>query len=448
MVEILLLVYFLTAWFGFLDLKKESGGKYSTIFIFGLGVLFYYFMVPLEMSLKGQTYYYLGDGLSVEMSPEVNIKILTMGLLSFLGFIVGLCLSKFTIHFSARNNMSFWLTKYVSNHKKDFQTTLYGIWFLSGFVVFIIYGDTLMAMGNYQSAYGVRYSSPLFSYFLSQFYICSSVIAGLSLRMKTSRSYILSTFILFVVVILAIYTSDKGPILLALLAISTSILGGKSIGTVKMMFVTLFVFPMVLLLLPLFSFYRVGIPISLDIIQLLGDHLSFTKMDPAGPMTAISYYIINPPRLHLGVTYLTSLAIIIPKFLWPSRPLDLSEQFAREQISNWNPGQGLGFSPLAEATMNFGMVGAFLHYLLFALLWGWGWRLVQRNIFKYKQEQFLIFYQVVGFFALILSFRGPLSSPIKILFIFVVPYILVFYSIRMVRFAVHNNPNLVVGNKQ
>lgn len=437
--ELLLLFFFITLWFGFLSLKKEKGGRYSTIFIFGLGVLLYFFSIPLEMAINGQTYYRLGS-LWVELGTEERIMILIMSILSLLGFIVGLYLSRFTIRVPLVSTLSSRSPKHVACHKKDFRNALLGIWFLSGFIVFIIYNDSLKAMNTYQSAYAQNYSSPLFSYFLGQFYICSSIIAGLALWRRTPRGYVLGSCLLFVIFVLALYTSSKDPILLALLGLASAMLGGKRIGSVKILFLVLFAFPVVLLILPLFSVFRSGIPISLEATQLLGNYMSFTKIDPAGPMNAISHHIMNPSPLRLGVTYITSAGILIPKILWPGRPLDLSEQFAREQITNWMPGQGLGFSPLAEALINFGILGAFLHFLLFAMLWGWGWRLAQRSIFKYKEEQFLIFYQVVGFYALILSFRGPLISSLKVLIIFIVPYVVVFYSIRMARLTVRSKP--------
>jgi len=434
--ELILFFLFLICWFGLLGTKKENGGKYSTVFIFGLGVLFYFFSIPLEMYFRGEVYYQLGS-LWVRVGDQERIKILSMGLLSFIGFLLGLYLSRFSIRVPSMKIVSPFVYSHEAYHKRDFEKVLWVIWFISALIVFMIYRDVLISMDTYQSAYIQSYSSPLFSYSISQFYICSSILAGLAFWESTRKAYLLGVCLLCVNLLLAFYTSNKDPILLSLLAIASSVLGKKRIGTVKVLILILIAFPAVLLIMPIFSLYRSGIPLSSISLQLLGDHISFTMVDPAGPMIAISHNITNPPPFRFGSTYITSIGVLVPKILWSNRPLDLAEQFAHEQIPNWLPGQGLGFSPIAEAFINFGILGSFFHFFMFALIWGLGWKFLQRSLFSYKQEHFLIFYQVVGFYALILSFRGPLISPLKTLFIFIVPFFIAFYFIRMLRVVAH-----------
>jgi len=58
--ELILFFYFLACWIGLLGVRKENGGNYSTVFVFGLGALLYFFSIPLEMYFRDQVYYQLG----------------------------------------------------------------------------------------------------------------------------------------------------------------------------------------------------------------------------------------------------------------------------------------------------------------------------------------------------------------------------------------------------
>ena len=79
------------------------------------------------------------------------------------------------------------------------------------------------------------------------------------------------------------------------------------------------------------------------------------------------------PRTY-GSTYLYALVAWVPRVIWKDRPDDLAQEFALDNIPNWQPGMGLGYSLLAEAYLNFGYVGVFLQYFGIAFGLGLVWR--------------------------------------------------------------------------
>ena len=75
-------------------------------------------------------------------------------------------------------------------------------------------------------------------------------------------------------------------------------------------------------------------------------------------------------------------------------------------ILRWRPGQGLGFSPLAEAYLNFGWFGPLIQYCVFGFVWGKAWRLVQRVFSTIDPAYWHAVYTVGGFYLLTLMHRG------------------------------------------
>lgn len=67
-----------------------------------------------------------------------------------------------------------------------------------------------------------------------------------------------------------------------------------------------------------------------------------------------------------GSTYLLAFPVLVPKFIWPARPLAPGEWYAARFYPDvWEAGGAWAFSPIAEALLNFGVVGVFA--LLFVI---------------------------------------------------------------------------------
>jgi hypothetical protein len=117
--------------------------------------------------------------------------------------------------------------------------------------------------------------------------------------------------------------------------------------------------------------------------------------------------------LRFGMTYLEAILLLIPKLLWNARPMDLSENFALQHISNWSEGSGMGYSFLAEAYLNFSWFGAFLQYFIIGLLWGLVWKKIRRILWCYGCDGWYALYYILGFYFLIIMHRAPFSGLLK-----------------------------------
>jgi oligosaccharide repeat unit polymerase len=70
-----------------------------------------------------------------------------------------------------------------------------------------------------------------------------------------------------------------------------------------------------------------------------------------------------------GATYLEALGVLVPLAIWPDRPLAVGEWYAAHFYSAvWEQGGAFGFSPVAEAYMNFATPGVVLIFFLFGAL--------------------------------------------------------------------------------
>jgi len=59
-----------------------------------------------------------------------------------------------------------------------------------------------------------------------------------------------------------------------------------------------------------------------------------------------------------GYTYTVGVAVnLVPRDLWPNRPDNLAVEFSKHFFDTNNLSEGLGFSPVAEAIINFGELG-------------------------------------------------------------------------------------------
>ena len=99
----------------------------------------------------------------------------------------------------------------------------------------------------------------------------------------------------------------------------------------------------------------------------------------AGPYYSLVYAVDNPPALRWGSSYVNGLFFFLPKKLYPGiKPRPMGNEFAEEIASKfanaYYPASGWGFSPVAEAYVNFSLAGV----LVIPVLWAIGLDLLER----------------------------------------------------------------------
>jgi len=320
------------------------------------------------------------------------------------------------------------------NHHWQPVRILFCIITVCGFILIIFYRDLILAQQDYHRAYQITYESPFFSFIKTHFLIALGLTAGL-IKRKVWRwkGKIISFAIVVLITYVGIFTSDKEPLLIALLTCASFIEFNK-MSFRKFIIFCLLGSMCVIVLVLFFNIYRTRISFSEALRQIPWTEISFKKLDPAGPMVSLGTVIRDDHMpLRYGKTYINSICIIVPKAIWPNRPLILSEEFARDIMPDYSEGKGLGYSPLAEALLNFHVPGAFIHFFILAFLFGSFFEFLRKVIFVNENSFLVLFIYIVGYKIIIMSFRAPLISPIKSLIIFMAPYCFVFLLLRSLR---------------
>ena len=145
-------------------------------------------------------------------------------------------------------------------------------------------------------------------------------------------------------------------------------------------------------------------------------------------------------ELTLGSTYLEQLLVLIPRAM-RGEFLDLTDAFAAKQYGlNYLPGLGFGFSPWAEAYMNFRVAGFFIQGLLF----GFFTRLLLRYTIRLVGlNEIVIFFQII---LMTLFERNHLIGQIKATVVYCLPFLITWIVLQtMLRYGVRYSQNRAIA---
>jgi oligosaccharide repeat unit polymerase len=98
-----------------------------------------------------------------------------------------------------------------------------------------------------------------------------------------------------------------------------------------------------------------------DRLISLVEHNEFTM-----PIQTVMYYVTAKEPLRYGMTYLSAPSTLIPRALWPEKPVGLSLQFNRDRFGEAIT-SGYAYTPVTEAYINFSFVGPFIVISLVSL---------------------------------------------------------------------------------
>ena len=390
--------------------KRE--GYYSTITVFGVSAFVYYMAIPLEMALFGQEIEAAGD--VVFLSPANQVQIAAMGLMAFIAFVVGYQLSNFT-PFPEKRPGDEPGPQSIGRIPKSL--LILGAGSIAALV--FGFGPQLRSMSTYAGAYETAYEHSVFSLLRTYAVMAVTLMAALLVCRHRARP-VLALVVVTPAFSWGVFSSDKDPILVGLLGLAAYFLGKRSRSPKLLLWIAGGAVAFILLS-PAFSMYRSGLTFS----EAWDDYyFGVTRADPRGPMISLAVVTASDQPPAWGDTYLDNALLWIPKFIWPGRPLDLAESFARDNIPYWTPGQGLGYSLLAESYVNFWWFGPLIQYFLIGLLWGKAWVLLRKILLPAGEAYWRATYGVVGFYLLTMMHRGPTPATTKTMLQLMAPLIL------------------------
>lgn len=400
---------------GYSFFKKYEKGI-SVFFIFSLFASIYYLGIPIELILFNTSIVN-----SDIILPQNHIEsIMLMGILSITGFGMGYYLSAYRLKLTNVEKET------VKNH-----TTIRSIYFLAisiAIAIFALFSEEIRnSFLSYKGNFTTTYNNSLYAYSKECFFFSVSVVI-VFLSNKKLLYKIIAVILTIILVAFGIFSSDKDPMLLAVIAwvvFFTRKMVDYNLNKIR---VSLILFFISVIIIPLcsnyFSYYRGGGLLQMEDIKEKGLYRMF---ESAGPMESLVTVLDDSDlEYQWGRTYIWGLISWIPKSVWADRPMNLAEKFAKEKIKNWEPGRGLGFSLLAEAYINFGVLGAFIQYFMIGLMIG-GLGIFTRWIFKREQTLFadsIFFIWMV--YTLVIMHRGPFDIPSSYIR-FILPFIFYYF---------------------
>ncbi|ABL83711.1 MULTISPECIES: hypothetical protein [unclassified Nocardioides] len=389
----------------------------SPVSMFGLSIAYYLFSIPLEISVTGRRLIQVSDR-HIYINTNTGYEIVSYGLVAFLSFSLAYV---FVLDKSRR----FSPAVAFQSMQPDLRWVLLVATIGFSAMVIILFPSDLFAASTYAGNVSVSYANPVFailrtfavlSYGL--FIFCSSLHGGWGPARTVAAAAPIAAY--------GLYFSDKDPFLIGALSAAGALLAkpGTSTSTPRLALGLVVAVPFLGVAVAAFSGYRGQ---SRDVLAYARQVGFFSSADPAGPMYSLS--VASNEGVHdrfAGLAHiLESFTLWIPRSLWPSRPLDLSEEFARTHMSGWRPGMGYGYSLVAEGISLAGWAGVVVVFALLGVLIGLVRNWLLRPGPGGSRRQLGYATSFVGMGAVsFLSLRGPLSGSISL-----IVHTLAFYSI-------------------
>lgn len=306
---------------------------------------------------------------------------------------------------------------------------------LSLSILFMLRPGFFAEVGTYAGHIDFRGRHGPLAFLLNQGVISGAVLIIWSYR----RAHILLALVITVLLIAwAVYASEKGSLLALSAAWLSILLFATWQGRVRKGFTLVLLsvlLPSSVLVMIFYAVLRGGITdlslateVFASNLDRLGDVGGVNVGDFSGPYWVFTEHLRDKfLGLPLGATYVEQLLVLIPRVL-RGEFLDLTDAFARQRVgAAYSPGLGFGFSPWAEAYMNFRIAGFFIQGLLFGLLTR---LLMQGNMRLSGLNELVIFFQIVLFFYFE---RNHLIGQIKATAVFCLPYLATYLVLDLLK---------------
>lgn len=404
--------------------KKE--GLYSTNFFFLLGAIVYFLAIPAELILKGMDGYSISSVFVVKADTIVYYKIYLMGVMAIFGFTLGFSASGFTTRSPDLLSQDIIKDKKIYYGLNLIELSMLALWLTLILFLVVFFHKFLGEITiSYTSSYKLQHDNPLPSFIIGIISLLTPIIAVLLVIKKKLFGVLIGILLFAANILMAIFIYKKGPAIASLLGVGYCyfyLMKNKKLALfLAVAGVCLFIFWIANLF---HGFFQTTLQTPEILLHELWRNfqVTFIYIDPSGPMAVtVAAVKANAPLLW-GKSYIDGLSLFVPRFLWANRPLDIAQAFGKATMPNWQPGQGMGFGPIAEGYINFGFWGSGITFIIFGLLWGWTWRGFRKLVDGHNFPlHFDIIYRVIGFYMMIQFFRGFTLGTFKPLIMAIIP---------------------------
>ncbi|MCB0481437.1 MAG: O-antigen polysaccharide polymerase Wzy [Flavobacteriales bacterium] len=404
----------------------------TSFFVFGIFATIYYVSIPFEMLYTDKLFFIYEPNilLNVDVERRTLLIILAMAALSLLGFATGYMLSGFKTS----------VAEAYANTKRSGNLSMYGlVGFLGALIMIslVLFRDELRAISSYHGNVETKALNPAFNYIIYMIIVVYTILQSYLILSKRI-SFSLAAGMTLISIAWSIYSSDKDPLLLGLLPMAIYLNRIKQYRFARTQ-ITIMLAIVVIIPIMLMAFSEFRSHGSVTFQNFQDDKGLFKLTDARGGMhVAVSIIENEETEMAFGKTYLESAVLWIPRKIWPDRPLDQAQKFAINHMKDWLPGQGLGYSPIAEAYQNFGLIGGFLHFLLFGFAWGVLWNTIRRFFFRENLLMFNALYSIYGVYMLIIIHRGASNAFVTTSIQTLIPLLFIVLVVKLIAILAAN----------
>lgn len=374
-------------------------GYFSPPVLLAVSIIFYGIALPLEFAIVGEGAIWVRSG-PIPIPAPVSTWIAFLSVVALMAVFLGYLLARGT------QTLGIVVTE---SAQRRISKVLLAVSATCVLLLVFNFRNYLLGSADYQTASLNFQISPLYGLLVRTAY--QSYAMAIVARYGFGRARIRSLLLMASPMLLwGVYSNDKDPMVVAGLALGVSMLGRAQGVRRPLIFTVGLLVSLVGLALStvVFSVYRglgsVWVP---GWIERTGGLLN--RVEPAGPFFSLVQELAHPRSPEYGLTVVEGLIMWIPRFVWPDRPLDLAQQFAQTTISGWRPGQGYGYSMLAEGLVNGGVLGVAGVFGLLGALMGGVWRWTGS---MHGRDLGILVYAwrgVVVLYICFVSMRGPVS---------------------------------------
>lgn len=382
---------------GFLFSRR---GLLDPVSFFFLVFLYYSFLTPIVMI--GFDFFSVNVGAAHWVTREIIDKAAVLFAIGYTGF----ALAYYALTGRAR------AATYQST-KASLSTLLSDPYLriMLGFVAVIIvlistvFREALLASTeSYEGKISGNYLNSGFAFLMSVALTSFSLI--LNYIILNANRFLAATVVgIALCLMLSVVTFSKYPLIFGALAFFCALYRLPRIPFPLLLMALIFgALTVTVVFLPIFSLYRATG--ELEFAAFSADTVDLMIAEASSPFAIIHLGLngyINPD----GHPLWHSFVMWIPRGIWEDRPYDIAESFAQQFMVNWQVGQGLGFSPFAEAYVRAGLLGSFF----FMMLLGATMALLQRGFASMVPEMMRAPAMLtIGGIVSVLVLRGPFSG--------------------------------------
>lgn len=370
------------------------------ISVFFICYLYYSYFTPVTMLLFDQFDLLLLERVNWISMDTINRSSI-LSFIGYAGYSIGYFFLTRKVNFQQTDNNRSIILLFSDTYTKILVSFILVI---SSSIVIFYSNELIYATSSYESKISGNYLGSGYAFLISIVITLLSLLTNYFIL--NGRNFQLISFIgLFLFINIAILTYSKGPFIYAALCgfcflhrygrVPTwiSLVGMATAAVLALVY-----------FVPAFAAYRATG--EFDLLASDAVTLNTIFSDASGPYGVINFALNGYVSMDDHPLW-ESFILWVPRALWADRPLDVAEGFARQVMENWQPGYGVGFSPLAEGYARYGIWGSGL----FMALMGATFASIQRAFAFFLPAAMRVPVMLtIGGYVSVLVLRGPFSG--------------------------------------